>query len=64
MVNILLSEYNFDEPWANGVRKYVKPGKKVVVIPFAFSKKKVCNVVAWDNLYDKVKGKYYRCDTL
>lgn len=60
MVNILLSQYNFNQEWAKEtVQKYITANDKVVVIPFAFSEKWISNNEEWVNAYDRSCGKYY-----
>jgi peptidase E len=61
VINILLSQYNFNEEWARAtIRKYINDDDKVVVIPFAFSEKWISNNVDWHNAYSRTTGKYYR----
>lgn len=60
MVNILLSQYNFNEEWARDtMRKYINCNDKVAIIPFSFGKG-ISNDMDWQNMYNKNNGKYYR----
>jgi peptidase E len=61
MINILLSQYNFNHEWAKEtVQKYITPNDKIAVIPFAFSEKWISNSEEWDKAYDRSCGKYYK----
>ncbi|MBE6083177.1 Type 1 glutamine amidotransferase-like domain-containing protein [Sporanaerobacter sp. PP17-6a] len=61
MINILLSQYNFHDKWANGsVQKYIDTDDKVAVIPFSFNEKLIGNATEWENAYNKNYGKYYQ----
>lgn len=51
-MNILLSSYDFHEPWAQDIMKPIlKPSMKVVVIPFSFDKKEVQSKEQFDQHY-------------
>lgn len=61
MVNILLSQYNFNEGWAKDtIKKYINYCDKVVVIPFAFREKWISNNAEWQSAYGRYSGKYYK----
>lgn len=61
MVNVLLSQYNFNEAWAKDtIKKYVDSSDKVTVIPFAFREEWIGNSTEWQNAYGRCSGKYYK----
>jgi peptidase E len=56
-VNMLFSQYNFNELWARDIiSKYIKATDRLVVIPFSFGDHFTHNL--WNNAYNK-EGKYY-----
>lgn len=58
MLNVLLSSYNFHEPWAKEVmNRLLKPEMKVCVIPFSFDDKEIKNKDDFDVAYGK-DGRY------
>ncbi|KYH30057.1 peptidase family S51 [Clostridium tepidiprofundi DSM 19306] len=61
MINILLSQYNFQDKWARDIiQKYIHSNDKITVIPFAFSEKLIGNIMEWQDAYNENYGKYYR----
>ncbi len=60
MVNMLFSEYNFNESWAmDMVAKYINPSDRVLIIPFSFGDE-ISSDKDWQNAYNKDNGKYYK----
>jgi len=59
-MNILLSEYNFNDSWIRAeLTKRISEDSKVTIFPFSFSGEKIKDSADWDNAYSKEKGKYY-----
>lgn len=59
MINMLFSNYNFDEDWAKTtVSEYITADDTVLVIPFSFGDE-ITNTEDWKNCYCKDNGKYY-----
>ncbi|MGL4971631.1 MAG: Type 1 glutamine amidotransferase-like domain-containing protein [Culicoidibacterales bacterium] len=60
MIQLLLSQNNFDSDWAKrALIPYLKPTTKVLILPFAFSSKLLKTSRDWEQSYGK-KGTYYR----
>lgn len=60
MVNMLFSEYNFNESWAMDiVARYINSNDKVLIIPFSFGEE-IGSDKDWQNAYNKDNGKYYK----
>lgn len=60
MINILLSQNNFHEPWiSERLKDIIKDSYKVAVIPFSFHEDWIKNKDEWDEAYNSVDGKYY-----
>ncbi len=61
MVNILLEGYQIAEPWLyESLKRYIKAEHKVAVVAFSFHKRRVHTLAAWNNLYGRECGMYYR----
>ncbi|MGL5914945.1 MAG: Type 1 glutamine amidotransferase-like domain-containing protein, partial [Culicoidibacterales bacterium] len=60
MIQLLLSQNNFDSDWAKqALIPYLKPTTKVLILPFAFSSKLLKTSRDWEQSYGR-KGTYYR----
>lgn len=60
MVNMLFSEYNFNESWAMYiVSKYINSNDRVLIIPFSFGDE-IGSDKDWKNAYNKDNGRYYK----
>lgn len=60
MVNMLFSEYNFNESWAMDiVARDINSNDKVLIIPFSFGEE-IGSDIDWQNAYNKDNGKYYK----
>lgn len=60
MIQLLLSQNNFDSEWAvKTLTPFLRPSMKVLILPFAFSPKLIRTSRDWDQSYGK-SGTYYR----
>lgn len=60
MINMLFNLYNFHESWArDGVKKYINPDHKVLIIPFSFGQE-INNEEDWKYAYSKENGEHYQ----
>lgn len=60
MINILANRYMIDEDWCyNTYKEYIKPGMKVLVIPFSFRDERIYSDETWEDHYGQDTGKYY-----
>lgn len=60
MVNLLLSKYNFDEPWISyRLKDIISSSHKVAVIPFSFHDDWIKNENQFNEAYNSSNGKYY-----
>jgi len=61
MINILFSNYNFDEKWCfESLRNIIKSNHKVLIIPFSFHDEWMQNDNEWQNAYNSTNGTYYK----
>ncbi len=52
MVNILMNNPNVDQPWCRfQLSRYIRPGMKVLVIPFSFHEAYITDGEAWNSIY-------------
>lgn len=59
MIQLFLSQNNFDSDWAfRQLTPYLKPGTKVLILPFSFSSKLLKTSRDWEQSYGK-HGTYY-----
>ncbi|MGL4624779.1 MAG: Type 1 glutamine amidotransferase-like domain-containing protein [Culicoidibacterales bacterium] len=59
MMQLLLSQNNFDSDWAfRQLTPHLKPGTKVLILPFSFSSKLLKTSRDWEQSYGK-NGTYY-----
>lgn len=60
MINILLSECNFNEPWiSDRLKNIINSESKVCIIPFSFHDELIKNAQDFSKYYDKENGEYY-----
>ncbi|MGL5296022.1 MAG: Type 1 glutamine amidotransferase-like domain-containing protein [Culicoidibacterales bacterium] len=60
MIQLLLSQNNFDSAWAMPqLKQYLQPSTKVLILPFSFSPKLLKTSRDWEQSYGK-NGTYYR----
>lgn len=59
-MNILLNQYNFDEPWAKpALENIIKPDSKVLIVPFSFKDDLMQGNCDWIKHYGNISGKWY-----
>ncbi len=60
MINILLSLYNFDEPWCFDIlKKIINKNHKVLIIPFSYDDNWLRNGYDWNKYFNKINGTHY-----
>ncbi len=53
MVNILMNNPRVDEHWCRRrISRYIRPGMKVLVVPFSFHEEYIPDEAAWHQVYD------------
>ena len=59
MVNILLNSFRFAEPWCRqAIGRWLKPGMRVLVFPFAFRPEQIPDAQEWETRYNRENGRF------